>query len=135
MSDEESRFFDTNILLYLLSEDRVKADRAEEVLATGGVISVQVLNEFVNVARNRLQMNWDDIRSILTDLRAVLTVVDLTTFIHDSGCQLAKEFKLSVYDAFIVAAAMDAECSVLLSEDMQDGLQIHGSLRIENPFK
>ena len=51
-------FIDTNILLYLLSVDNDKADRAEMILRTGGLISVQVLNEMANVARRKLAMSW-----------------------------------------------------------------------------
>ena len=54
-------FFDTNVLLHLLSADTAKADRAEELLANGGTISVQVLNELVTLARGQLRMEWDAI--------------------------------------------------------------------------
>lgn len=132
--DQPNYFFDTNVLLYLLSDDQVKANRAEEVIAVGGIISVQVLNEFANVTRNKLQMEWDDILTILGDLRGFLSVVDLTQAVHDSGCKLARQYKLSIYDSFIVAAAIDADCTVLMSEDMHNGLLVCESLRIENPF-
>ena len=51
-------FFDTNVVLYLFSADAAKADRAEALLAAGGLISVQVLNEFAAVARHKLGMTW-----------------------------------------------------------------------------
>ena len=54
-------FFDTNVLVYLASNDAAKADRAEATLAKGGAISVQVLNELANVARRKMQMSWDEI--------------------------------------------------------------------------
>jgi predicted nucleic acid-binding protein len=57
-------FFDTNVLLYLLSTD-AKADQAESLLAGGGVVSVQVLNEFVSVALRKLKMKWPELREIL----------------------------------------------------------------------
>ena len=56
-------FFDTNILLYLLSEDNRKADRAEAIIAMGGVISVQVLNEFSSIASRKLRMTYAEIRN------------------------------------------------------------------------
>ena len=58
-------FLNTNVLLYLLSADAAKADRAEELLTARGVISVQVLNEFANVASRKLDMPWPEIREIL----------------------------------------------------------------------
>lgn len=51
-------FFDTNVLLYLVAGDAAKADRVERALSRGGVISVQVLNEFTNVARRKMQLSW-----------------------------------------------------------------------------
>jgi len=68
---EVRAFFDTNILLYLLSDDAAKADCAEELVATGGVISVQVLNEFAAVASRKLGMSWNEIREVLHPIRTV----------------------------------------------------------------
>jgi predicted nucleic acid-binding protein len=64
-------FFDTNVLLYLLSGDEARADQAEKVIAGGGIISVQVLNEFASVATRKLGMSWTEIREILSQVRAV----------------------------------------------------------------
>ena len=61
MSGTEA-FLDTNVLLYLLSRDAAKADRAEALVVAGGVISVQVLNEFASVASRKLEMSWAEIR-------------------------------------------------------------------------
>lgn len=78
-------FFDTNVLLYLLSGDAAKADRAEELLAGGGVVSVQVLNEFAAVARRKAKMEWPDIRSTLNAVRAACRVLPVTLELHDEG--------------------------------------------------
>lgn len=129
------RFFDTNVLLYLLSGDAAKADRAEEALAAGGIISVQVLNEFAAVAARKLKMPIVDIREILTTIRAVCKIVPISEETHDKGLELAERHGLSIYDAMIVAAALLAGCKALLSEDMQDGQIIEGSLKIRNPFR
>ena len=130
-----NRFFDTNVLLYLLSGDDAKADRAEEVLASGGVISVQVLNEFASVAARKLQMSMAEIREVLTTIRAVCKVVPINEETHDKGLELSERYALSIYDAMIVAAALLSGCKMLLSEDMQDGQVIDGSLEIRNPFR
>jgi predicted nucleic acid-binding protein len=63
-------FFDTNVLAYLASADAAKADRAEATIATGGAISVQVLNELANVARRRMKMPWSETHALL-DGRAI----------------------------------------------------------------
>ena len=132
---EPKVFIDTNILLYLLSTDTLKADRAEAVVRTGGLISVQVLNELANVARRKLAMPWIEINALLELIRSVCPVAPLTVETHDRGRVIAERYKLNVYDAMIVAAALLAECETLYSEDMQDRLLIDQQLRIRNPFK
>ena len=127
-------FIDTNILLYLLSSDTEKADRAENILSAGGVISVQVLNEIANVALRKLAMSWTEINEVLMLIRAVCPTEPLTVETHDRGRLVAERYELSVYDSMIVAAALLAGCETLYSEDMQDGLQIDKKLRICNPF-
>jgi len=128
-------FFDTNVLLYLLSGDPTKADRAEEALAAGGVLSVQVLNEFASVASRKLKMSIAEIREALAVIRAICKTVPLSAETHDVGLQIAERYGLSVYDAMIVAAALLAGCKTLLSEDMQDGQIIEGRLELRNPFR
>ena len=81
-------FVDTNVLLYLISADEAKAARAEAVLAAGVVISVQVLNEFANVARRKHGLSWDELPSVLADLAALADVRDLTLATHQRGVAL-----------------------------------------------
>jgi predicted nucleic acid-binding protein len=128
-------FFDSNVLLYLASADPVKADRAEAILAEGGAISVQVLNEIANVGRRKMQMSWQETRTFLTTIRALVTVHPLTTATHDTGLALAERYALSIYDALIAAAALRAECDTLWSEDLQHGMVIGERLRVANPFR
>ncbi len=127
-------FFDSNVVLYLLSADTTKADRAEELLAIGGTISVQVLNEFVAVASRKLRMSWTEIREVLAQIRAVCVVEPVTIETHDRALLLAERYGMSIYDALIVAAALLANCNTLHSEDMQDGQVIERQLTIRNPF-
>jgi predicted nucleic acid-binding protein len=126
-------FFDTNVLLYLLSDDAAKANCAEELIASGGVISVQVLNEFAAVAVRKLALNFGEIREILSTVRAVCTVrpVDIET--HELGLELAEQHHFSIYDAIIVAAALRAGCTVLYAEDLHHHQTIR-DLTIRNPF-
>jgi predicted nucleic acid-binding protein len=133
MPDAKS-FFDTNVLLYLLSEDVAKADRAEELVANGGVISVQVLNEFAAVASRKLGMSWSEIKEVLLSIRAACEIEAMTVETHNRGIQIAERYGLSLYDAMIVASALCAGCKTLYSEDLQDGQVIVGQLRIRNPF-
>jgi len=127
-------FFDTNVVLYLLSADPAKADRAEELLAIGGTISVQVLNEFVAVASRKLHMSWIEIREVLAQVRAVCAVEPVTIETHERALRLAERYGISIYDALIVSAALLANCKTLHSEDMQDSQVIERQLTIRNPF-
>ena len=133
MSDGKA-FFDTSVLLYLLSEDARKADRVEALLAKGGVISVQVLNEFASVCSRKLKLPWSDVRAILDTVRAVTEVAPLTTDLHDRALDLAEQYRFSFYDCLIVASALEEACSILYCEDLQSGQRIERTLRIVNPF-
>jgi predicted nucleic acid-binding protein len=127
-------FVDSNILIYLASGDADKADRAERIVAAGGVISVQVLNEVANVARRKMRLSWAETRDFLTLIRDLLRVVADTIEIHEAGLALAERHGLSIYDAMIVAAAISAGCDTLWSEDMQHSMVVDGRLRIVDPF-
>ncbi|MCP5426350.1 MAG: PIN domain-containing protein [Gammaproteobacteria bacterium] len=127
-------FFDTNVLLYLLSGDAVKADKAERLIAAGGVISVQVLDEFATVASCQLDMSWGEIREVLKTLRAVCRIVPVSLGVHERGLLLCERYGFAVYDAMILSAALLAGCTVLLTEDLQDGQRIDDQLLVSNPF-
>ena len=128
------RFIDTNVLLYLLSSDDAKADRAEETLAGGGVLSVQVLNEFASVASRKLKLSIGEIREILATIRALCKIVPNSEDTHDMGLQIAERYGMSIYDSMVLASALIVGCKAVLSEDLQDGQIIEGRLEIQNPF-
>lgn len=126
-------FFDTNVLLYLVT-DTTRADRVTELLSAGGVISVQVLNEFANVARRKYAAPWDSLSEVLTVLRATLDVRPLDIQTHLLGIEIAQRYGYSVYDSLLLAAARLADCETIWSEDMQHEQRIDGVLTIRNPF-
>ena len=127
-------FLDTNVLVYAVLSDDPRRPTAERLLAEGGTISVQVLNEFANVARSKLRWSWPDIEATLALVRGrSRRVHDISVSTHEAGLALAREHGLSFYDALIVAAAIEAGCDTLFSEDMQHGRTI-GGLVIVNPF-
>lgn len=126
-------FLDSNVILYLL-DDGPKAERAEAVLAAGGVISVQVLNEVLVNSVRKAGLSLEEAGIFLAGIRRLCRVVDLTVEAHDIGRAVAARYGLSVYDAMIVGAALVAGCDRVLSEDMQDGLVVEGGLRVVNPF-
>lgn len=127
-------FLDTNILVYAFSQDP-RAERARALLDIGGTIGVQSLNEFANVARNKLGMDWGEVDAALGEIRFLCDVgapVDLD--LHESGLAIARRYRLNIFDSLIVAAALRAGCQTLWSEDMQDGLVIETTLTVRNPF-
>ena len=127
-------FFDTSVLLYLLSEDPDRADRVEELLAEHGTISVQVLNEFAVVAMRKLKMPLREVREILDTIRAVCSVESITLATHDRGLAINERYGFSLYDSMLVASALISGVKTLYSEDLQHGQIIDGQLRIANPF-
>lgn len=127
-------FYDTNVVLYLLSADAAKADRAEELLAGGGRVSVQVLNEFAAVASRKLCMGWPEIGEILAEVRAVCPVESVAIETHERGLAVASRYGLNIYDAMIVASALLAGCKLLYSEDLQHGQVFERQLTVRNPF-
>lgn len=128
-----SAFFDSNILVYAFSTD-IRRERALTTIADGGVISAQVLNEFTNVLRKKQRQGWPVIEAAVQSIRFRFPdVAPLTAETHATALALARDHTLAFYDALIVAAAIEAGCETLYSEDMQHGHSISG-LTIVNPF-
>lgn len=127
-------FFDTTILIYSLLSEEPRAAIAEKLLIEGGYISVQVLNEFTAVARRKLNMSWEEIGDALLAVRALCEPpAPLSVKTHEAALEIAARYGYQIYDALLLAAALDADCDTLYSEDMRDGQTIEG-LTIRNPF-
>jgi predicted nucleic acid-binding protein len=127
-------FFDTNILLYAVKPGDLRAERARQLLAEGGIVSVQALNEFTNVARRKLGQPWREINKKLGAVRALCEVRPLTVATHERALVLAERYAYQIYDALHLASALESGCSVMYTEDLQHGQQIEG-LTIRNPFE
>ena len=133
MSDKV--FFDTNVLLYTIGQHDARTPAAEALLSHGGIISVQVLNELASVARRKLRMPWPDVTEALGAIRILCTPpIPITAEVHDAAVRLAEQYGFHINDALIVAAALEADCATLYSEDLQSGQVIDGRLTIRNPF-
>jgi predicted nucleic acid-binding protein len=133
MSDKA--FFDTNVLVYAVGQQDTRTETAEALLEAGGVVSVQVLNELAAVMQRKLRMPWDEISEALSAIRVLCPApVALTLDTHDAAVQLARQHGWHIYDALIVAAALEAGCATLWSEDLQAGRVVEGRLTIRNPF-
>lgn len=129
-------FFDTNVLIYAVAKNDPRGSVAEELLERGGRISVQSLNEFAAVARHKLSMPWKEILEFL-DLICVLCPVPIPISLatHKRALVIAGKYGYGIYDALIVSAALEAGCSTLYSEDLQDGQLIAAQVTILNPFR
>lgn len=131
MSDS---FFDSNVLLYLMSGSPDRARLADHLVEGGGVINVQVLNEIASVSRRQFHMSWADTSRFVDRTARLLDVRPVTVGVHRDGLRIAERYGFALYDAFIVAAALEAGCDTLWSESMQDGMVVDSQLTITNPF-
>ena len=133
MSDRA--FFDSNVLIYAMVSGDPRRERAQQLVAQGGVISVQVLNEFVAVAQRKMRMPWEDVVEALDAVRILFpSPVSITLDTHQATLKIAQQYGFGIYDAQIAATALEANCSTLYSEDLQDGQVIDKRLTIRNPF-
>ncbi len=128
-------FLDTNVLIYAALQPDARSEKARLVVAAGGVISVQVLNEFAAVASRKLRKPWPEIDRALLAIRDLFPDPrPLTAATHDAALDLAERLGCQFYDALILASALEAGCDTVLTEDLQHGQRIEGRLTIRNPF-
>lgn len=132
-------FLDTNVFIYLFDEtDLAKRRRAEFLVHRSledgsGCISYQVVQETLNVVTRKLGARPQSARLLLDDVLAPLWQVNPTRALYARGLHVHAQYGFSFYDSLIVAAALEADCTRLYSEDLQHGQQV-GHLTIHNPF-
>ena len=128
-----AHFIDTNIAVYAFGAGQ-QADLALRLLR-GATISVQVLNEFANVAIRKLQYSSDDLAVAISDIRTAasrIAIIDEPT--HDLAREIVFRYKLGFYDSVLLASALLADCDTFYSEDMHAGLVLEDQMTIRNPF-
>jgi predicted nucleic acid-binding protein len=129
-------FFDTNILVYSIGAQDPRGRRAEQLLSEGGVVSVQVLNEFTDVARRKIRMSWEEVRKALHVIQVFCPdPAPITMDTHERALIIAEIYGIRIYYALILACALGTKCTTLYSEDLQDGQVIERKLTIRNPFR
>ncbi|MGD0730893.1 MAG: PIN domain-containing protein [Terracidiphilus sp.] len=137
MSDKA--FFDTNVLVYALggrkkSTTDARIDLAQEIVILGGVVSVQVLNEFVQVCRRKAGLGWDQVLGSLQTIKEICgPAIPVAMETHETAINISRRYGFHIYDSLILAAAVEARCTTLFTEDLQHGQIVEG-VRIENPF-
>jgi predicted nucleic acid-binding protein len=128
-------FLDSNVLVYAFTDDP-RAAAARALLERGCTISVQGLNEFANVGRRKLHKSWEEIHDALAAIRVLCpTILPIDIDTHTAALRLAERHDFAIFDALVVATALQAGSDTLWSEDMQHGMTVDGRLRIRNPFR
>ena len=126
---------DTNILLYSISKDENrKLLIAANLIDASPVIFPQNLSEFINVLLNRWKYPKENMGLIVSEVLQSCLLVNTSIAAYKRAFELIKKYDFQVFDAIIVASALESGCRLLFSEDMQDNLIIENQLTIINPF-
>lgn len=132
-----SSFIDTNVVLYLYSEDEPEKRAAAAAVVRGGErvwISTQVLSEMANVLRRKFKLDYPDIAAAVAEIGAACNVHVVTSNTVMLALSLGERYRHSYFDSLILAAALECGCDTLASEDMQNGLVVESMLTVRNPF-
>lgn len=129
-------FIDTNLLIYSISTEEKKANAVEQLLLKpfDFVLSTQVINEFVHTCLRKNLLPLSDIRHIVEDLLLFFELVTIEEATIAIAFELKENHHFSWYDALILASALESDCALLFSEDMQHGMVIGNKMTIQNPF-
>jgi len=133
----DKTFVDTNILIYAFTRD--EPDKQEIALRfldrCQPVISTQVLKEFANVLLKKGNDGMERVRAVIGEITEVADIVNEELMLIFAALDISERYKFSFYDSLIIAAAINSQCPVLLSEDLQDGQIIDNKLTIVDPFR
>jgi predicted nucleic acid-binding protein len=126
---------DTNVAIYAFSQDE-KAEAAREILAGADFVSVQLLNEYANVAMRKRRLTWPELEADIAVIRGTVpSIRAISHNAHHEALRVAKRYQISFFDALMIAVALSGGARTLYSEDMQHGLVIDDTLRIVDPFR
>lgn len=131
---DDKPFFDTNVVLYSLSNEPWRKERVADLMSGGGVISTQVLAESANVMRRKFKLGIADIEAFHDALLGACRIRLVEPATVRRALEIVSRYGFSVYDSLIVATALEAGCATLYSEDLQHGQFIGATLAIINPF-
>jgi predicted nucleic acid-binding protein len=133
MNDKLS-FADTNVLIYAVDVDGPKKQIALQLLLTGPIISIQIVNECTNVLRKKLKLDYRRVVQIMNNYLQKVTLVPVTLQTVNLAWELGEKYGYSYYDSLVLASVLENECTTFYSEDLQHGQLIENSLHIVNPF-
>lgn len=133
---KDKSFIDSNILIYAhTKQDERKRIIAQEILYSDLIIgNTQVINESINVFIKRFKIPLVEIQQIVDQVFLYLPVNTINHLTIQSAMKICSKYFYSYYDSLIIASALQNECSILFSEDLQHNQKIENSLTIINPF-
>jgi predicted nucleic acid-binding protein len=127
-------FIDTNIVIYALTDASAKGTIALNLLESKPCISTQVVAESINVCLRKFKFTKEDTYARADKLIYLSELFVITQSTLKEAFQLSLDYQFSFWDSLIVASALENNCSILYSEDLQHNQLIDGKLRIQNPF-
>jgi len=133
----ETAFVDTNVFIYLYSEDETrKRDISQKAVDKYDcVVSTQVLNEFSNVCIGKLKRSSDEVGLAIDEIIRQTKVSLIEKHIIKSALEIHKRYGYAYFDSLIIASALDSGCRYLITEDLADGQIIDGKLTVVNIYK
>ena len=136
---QDKVFLDTNILIYCYSVDeQEKQEKALKLLdkhSENSLISTQVINELSNVLFKKFKLSSVEIENTILEIDNHISIVNFTLTTQIKALKIKDKYKLQFYDSLVIATAIENNCTIVYSEDMQDGLLIEKILTIVNPFR
>ncbi len=127
-------FLDSNVIIYSLGMDKIKKKISIDLLRKSPYISIQVVNEVVNISVKKLKMSNINAYRIGRVLIDRCKTVSLTERVVLKGFDISERYGFSFWDSLIVAAALETECSILYTEDLHHNQSIENKLTIKNPY-
>jgi predicted nucleic acid-binding protein len=130
-------FLDSNVVIYALGNNTDKKRIATNLIKLRPIISIQVINETLNVSLRKLQLSIEDVGMMFTLLKRQCDIKTIGTKTVETALELLQEYKFSYYDSLILAAALENGSARLYSENFQNRQVIKhlgSSLEIVNPF-
>ncbi len=130
-------FIDSNILIYALSQENSlshKKQIAVDLLCQYPILSTQIINECSNVLRRKFNWDYQEIQETLEFTLKITTLSDVTLSSIQQAWLIGKKYHYSYFDSIILASALEMQCEILYSEDMQQEQLIENTLKIINPF-
>lgn len=138
MSDKY--FFDTNILVYMQdASEPEKQQKARDLFSKHcdngtAVISTQCLQEFYNVLAYKMKQDKAIVKQLVHSISEIVPTIQITPTIIENAIDINIKTQFSFWDSLMLSAANSSNCSILYSEDLNDG-QVIDAVTIRNPFK